>query len=99
MIDQEYFEKHFAEQRKGFKGSFTVRIHLHDGSSIELFQIQSIHAAYLLIQAYPLNGADPAMGEDTELANGPLLAVPYEAIKFVEQTKDVPKGNVGFKLP
>ena len=96
MIDQEYFEKHFQEQRKGIKGTFTVRLHLFDGSKVEVFRIQSAQPGYLLMQAYPREGTTPVPGNELDLANGPLLGLPYEAIMYVEQTKEIPKGHIGF---
>ena len=80
-------------------GSSTVPLHLHDGSQIHVFRIEGIEKEYVLIQAYPLDGSDSELHRDEEgvgLATGPRLCIGYETIAFVEVTREVPKGKVGF---
>lgn len=102
MIDKTYFETAFAKQRERMDGACTVRLHLHDGSVLELFRIEDVEPGYVLVQAYPLDGSKPKQSKSDEeglggLKNGPRLAIPYETIAYVELTREVPKGAPGFQ--
>lgn len=74
MIDQNYFEEQFETELQAGQGSSAVRLHLFDGTSVELFRITSTHPGYFFVQAYPLDESDAISDDELSLTNGHRLA-------------------------
>ncbi len=100
MIDQSYFTDKFHEQSRKMKGLFSLRIHLHGGTTVEVSHLESAEPDYVLVQAYPLDGSDAQADKSNNPVipmNGPRLSIPYESIAFVELTHEKKKG-IGFQM-
>jgi hypothetical protein len=99
MIDCSYFTDHLPAQLRGMKGASTVRIHLHDGLTVLVRQLENAESGFVLIQAYPLDGSDAQLdreSSDLAIEEGSSLAIPYESISHVEVTHKTSQG-LGFE--
>lgn len=99
MMDANYFKDRLRAQLAGMDGSSTVKLHLHSGLTVLVWQLDEVESGYVLVQAYPLDGSDAELDSnscDMTLLSGPRLAIPYESISLVEVTRDKSR-TLGFK--
>jgi len=113
MLDAAYFKEHLNKQvcDLGF-GACSVSIHLTDGSSFIIKQIDpnGVHSGYVLLEVFPLEGITKESKEKRKKPDGTnevffdRVAIPYEYITRVFLTVIVPESQkehhfIGFSNP